>query len=310
MVLAAACGWAELVDGVVATVGPEVILQSDLMREIAPTLNSLRQTAKNEEEFNKQAEVQLEEALDQAIENKILLREALLAGLELKDDMVEQRIAEIKKNFSSNEEFTKELEAAGETLSDFRERVRKQIMAISMGMRKHKQFEEAAEISEADVAKYYEDNKAKFTHPERVRLRRIFLEAGQDADARAQAKARLEELKKQAANGGDFAELAKTYSMGPEAEKGGLVGWVNRNDLVAELDAAAFALAEGAVSDVLDTEFGCVLLMAEKKEEAGTASLDEVRTKIEPALRAQFADEKYKKWMAELRKRSRVRMFL
>ena len=310
MVLAAACGWAELVDGVVATVGPEVILQSDLMREIAPTLNSLRQTAKNEEEFNKQAEVQLEEALNQAIENKILLREALLAGLELKDDMVEQRIAEIKKNFSSNEEFTKELEAAGETLSDFRERVRKQIMAISMGMRKHKQFEEAAEIAEADVAKYYEDNKTKFTHPERVRLRRIFLEAGQDADARAQAKARLEELKKQAANGGDFAELAKTYSMGPEAEKGGLVGWVNRKDLVAELDTAAFALAEGAVSDVLDTEFGCVLLMAEKKEEAGTASLDEVRTKIEPALRAQFADEKYKKWMAELRKRSRVRMFL
>jgi parvulin-like peptidyl-prolyl isomerase len=194
-------------------------------------------------------------------------------------------------------------------MSGFRDRVRKHILAATMGVRKHRQFEEAAEIAETEIAKYYEDNKDKFTHPERVSVRRIFLQAAAPQE-RAQAKTRLQELKKQVDAGAAFADLAKSYSAGPEAAQGGLVGWVMPGDLVKGLSDVAFSLPEGGVSDVIETEFGVVLLKVDKKEAAGTMSLDEGRKVIEPELRTKAAEEKYKKWISELRKRSRVRIFL
>ncbi|HUW61150.1 MAG TPA: peptidylprolyl isomerase [Candidatus Bathyarchaeia archaeon] len=300
----------ETVDAIVATVGNEVILQSELVQEIGPVLESLRQTAANEAEFNKMAEQRLRAALDQAIESKILLREALLAGLEIRDEAVEEQLAGLKKRFSSNEEFLQQLEAAGETLSDLRTRLRKQLLAIVAGRQKRREFENEVEVNEDDVVKYYNENRDKLTHPERVRVRRIFLKAGSDPQEKATVKARMQELKSQLDAGSSFVELAKTYSAGPDAEDGGLLGWVVRGDLVENLDHAAFSLDEGAVSDVVETEFGYVLLFVEKKEAAGTPTLEEARTDIEPELRAAQADEKYDKWISELRKRSRVRVFI
>jgi len=301
---------AETVDAIVATVGTEVILHSELMQELAPVLNDLRKSAASEEDFNAQAEKHMGKALEQAIEYKILLREALLAGLEVPDDKVEERINDIKKRFGSSEEFMKELERAGETMSDFRNRMKKQILAISMGMRKRKDFEKTVEVTEADVADFYAKNPEKFTHPERVRVRRIFLPAGSAAGERVQVRARMEELKKQLDNGADFAELAKTFSSGPDAEQGGMLGWVGRADLVEDLENVAFSLEEGGVSGVVETEYGFAILKVEKKEDAGTASLDDARTMIEPQLRALRADEAYGRWMNELRKRSRVKIFI
>lgn len=301
---------AETVDAIVATVGNEAILQSELVQEIAPALEALRQTATNEAEFNKMAEERLREALDQAIESKMLLREAMLAGTEIREEAVEEQLAGLKKRFSSNEEFLKQLEEAGETLSDLRTRLRKQLLAIVVGRQKRLAFEDEVEVNEDDVVKYYNENRDKLTHPERVRVRRIFLKAGSGEQEKATVKARMQELKSQLDAGASFVELAKTYSAGPDAEEGGLLGWVARGDLVENLDSAAFSLAEGAVSDVLETEFGYVLLFVEKKEAAGTPALEEARTDIEPELRAARADEKYDKWISELRKRSRVRVFI
>ncbi|NIA14131.1 MAG: hypothetical protein GWP08_08620 [Nitrospiraceae bacterium] len=308
--LVCVCAHGETLDRIVATVGPEVILQSDVVQEIAPLLAEIRQQAASEAEFNRMAEDHLRRALDQAIDGKILLRQALLAGLEVDDAIVEERIADIRKRFASSEEFMKELTAVGETMSDFRTRIRKQIMAISMGMRKRREFERAIEVTEAEVAQYYQDNIDEFSRPERVRVRRIFLKAGSSDADRERARARLAELQEQLAAGADFAELAKTYSAGPAAADGGLIGWVARGDLVESLETPAFALEAGEVSDVLETEYGLVLLKLDRKEAAGRAELDEVRPEIEPVLRAQAADVLFKKWMKELRKRSRVRMFL
>jgi len=183
-------------------------------------------------------------------------------------------------------------------------------MAISVGVQKHRTFEQEAVISEADARQYYQDHQDAFSRPERVKLRRVFLSAGDDAAERARVKARLEAVAEEARLGADFAELAKQYSEGPDAADGGLMGWVSRGDLVPELENAAFALAEGGISEIIETQWGFQLLKVEEKEGAGLASFEEARTDIEPLLRSRYADERYQKWIAELRKRSRVRVFL
>jgi peptidyl-prolyl cis-trans isomerase C len=85
---------------------------------------------------------------------------------------------------------------------------------------------------------------------------------------------------------------------------------VERGDLVEALETPAFALETGELSSVIETEFGFHLLMAEERQAAGVPSLEELRTEIEPRLRERYAEERYRKWMDELRKRSRVRVFL
>ena len=210
----------------------------------------------------------------------------------------------------AQKEFVKELEKSGVTLSQFREHVRKQILAISMGIRKRREFEKAVQVSETEVAQYYQDHRDELARPERAQVRRIFLAAGQDPDERARVKMRLEGLRGELDAGAGFAQLATTCSEAPEAAQGGALGWIAHGDLVETLEQAVFSLPENAVSEVLETEYGFHLLKVERKEAAGTASLDEVRTQIEPKLRGQYADEQYRKWISELRKRSRVRVYL
>ncbi|MCC6699043.1 MAG: peptidylprolyl isomerase [Candidatus Hydrogenedentes bacterium] len=300
----------ETVDQVVANVDTEVILLSDIMAELGPQAGELRRNAANEEEFNKALQDKIRATLEQAIENKILLREAQLAGLVVDDDTVEKRLEEYKKLFDSNEAFLKELENAGETLSDLRSRLRKQMLARTMAVRKTRELEDGIVVSESEVAQYYEDHKSDFSHPERVRCYQIFIAAPADAAQRAVAKARLEQLRDDIDAGSEFGELAVQYSEAPGKEDGGVIGWVERGDLVKALEDTAFGLEPGQISGVVESDSGFHLLTIDKKEDAGLATLDEVRKDIEPLIRSEAASVQYKKWMDELKKRSRVRVFI
>lgn len=302
-------GDAVVVDEILATVDKEAILRSDVMAEIGPLLRDMRQTLAAEA-FEQEADKALREALEKAIENKILYREATASGAKIEDKELEERMQKIRDQYPSVEEFNRVVEESGETISDFRERLRKQILAVSYGAAKRRQFEKDAIVSESEIAQYYQDHQSEWERPERVRARRIFLQAQQDPAARAKVKAQIAAIKDELALGADFGELAKLHSQGPEASEGGMMGWVNKGDLVGELDSALFALPEGGVSDVLETEFGVLILKAEQKEEAGAAPYDEVRTEIEPILRAEYARERFNAWIGELRKRSLVRVFI
>lgn len=293
---------AEIIDAVVASVDKEVILQSEILNEIRPALQGLSANDAQVQEL-------FESALNQAIEQKILYREGVLADIKITDEQVDDRIRRYRQQFDSEEAFLKALTDAGETLSDFRERIRKQTVALSMGMSKRFQLEKEITISEAEVAQYYQDNIGEYQRPERVRLYRIFIGLGDGESGRATALARIEAIKEELALGADFSQLATQHSEGPDAARGGLVGWVERGELVAALENVAFSLNPGDISPVIETEFGMMLLKVEEKVEAGLAPFDEVRTEIEPALRQRLADEKYQRWMAELRKRSRVRTY-
>jgi parvulin-like peptidyl-prolyl isomerase len=287
---------AEVVDAIVATVDTEPILQSDLMSQASMVEGD--------------PNMALQEVLDKAIEQKILYRQAMLAGLDVPETTVEERLDAIRGNYDSNEAFMKALEEAGETLSDFRDSLRKQIIAISMGMRKRTEFEKDVVITEADMRQYYQDHQEEFSRPERVQMRRLFLGATKDPADRAKVRARLEALRDELELGADFGELAKTHSEGPDAAAGGLVGWVQRGDLVPELENEVFKLQSGEVSPVIETEWGFHLLRADDRQEAGEANYDEVRSEIEPILRAELARDRYDSWLQELRKRSRVRVMM
>jgi len=301
---------AVIVDEVAAVVDDEVILRSDLIRDIGPALNGLRGTTTSETEFNAQAESLLEDALEKAIEGKILYKEALLMGAQIDDKAIDEKIEEIQGQYDSYDAFLKALEDSGETVADFRVNVRKQIIAVSMAIGKRRQFEQEAVITETDMRQYYQDNSAEFNRPERAQVRRIFLTAEKDKASRAEVAARLEALREEVKQGANFGDLAKAHSEGPNKDEGGSLGWVKRGDLVAELENAVFGVQPGEMTAIVETEYGLHLMLVEAHEEAGSASYEEVRNEIEPKLRYKYAEELYRKWMSDLRAHSRVQTFI
>ena len=301
---------AEIVDAIVATVDTEVILYSDLVVEVQSEIGELRRIAPSAEVFDRQVQELLRATLEQAIESKILYREAQLLGVEVTDEQVEARIDSLRELYPTNEAFMEELSAAGESLSEFRARTEKQIMSQRIYFSKLRSLENEVVVSEGEVAQYYEDQKEQFERPERIRVRQIFLRAPSEGPERARARARLELVREELQAGAEFTELARLFSQAPGAEEGGIIGWQQRGDLVDTLEEAAFSLGAGEISKLLETPGGVHILKVDEHQPAGLASLEEVRIEIEPLLRRQAAERRYVKWFEELHKRSRVRIFL
>jgi peptidyl-prolyl cis-trans isomerase D len=144
-----------------------------------------------------------------------------------------------------------------------------------------------AETHTDEVAQYYETNKFRYTNLEKmVRARHIMIKVPSEASEgeKKAAKTSIERLLRRAKAGTDFVRLAKTYSQNEKsAEKGGDLGFVKRGQMDSELDEVMFALAPGAMSDVVETKNGFHILKLEAVRE-GDVSLEEATQEIAEKL--------------------------
>ena len=136
-------------------------------------------------------------------------------------------------------------------------------------------------VSDADVQKYYDENKASF---ERVTAAHILVSpGGQSGLTEEQAKAKADDLKKKLDGGADFAAVAKENSADPGSkDEGGAMPPFTRGEMVPEFEEAAFKLEPNKVSDPVKTKFGYHLIKVTKKE---ASPLEEVKEEILETLR-------------------------
>ncbi|MFP5462123.1 MAG: SurA N-terminal domain-containing protein [Gammaproteobacteria bacterium] len=143
-----------------------------------------------------------------------------------------------------------------------------------------------------DVRTYYDQNKARYGVPEQRRASHILLQAdaGAGEEARKAARARAEDLLRQARAGADFAALAREHSQDPgSAREGGDLGFFGREMMVKPFADAAFALSEGALSEVVESEFGFHVIKLTGIRPGAVKPFEEVRAEIESDLRRQQA---------------------
>ena len=132
-------------------------------------------------------------------------------------------------------------------------------------------------VSDAEVKKYYNENKAsKFTYPDSVKASHILIKE----------KAKAEEvLKKAKAEKADFAALAKQYSEDPgSAEKGGDLGFFTKEQMVEPFSKAAFSMKPDTVSDLVQTEFGYHIIKVTDRKKAGVTPFAEVKNTLKKFL--------------------------
>jgi peptidyl-prolyl cis-trans isomerase C len=145
-------------------------------------------------------------------------------------------------------------------------------------------IEKTVQISEADLKKEYEANKAEY---EQVRAKHILVafqgspaaQSGKPELTEEQAKAKAEALRKQILGGASFEEIAQKESddVGSGA-RGGELGEFSRGQMVPEFEKAAFEAKVGEVTPVVRTQFGYHIIKVEAHEQT---PFEEVRSFLE-----------------------------
>ncbi len=159
-----------------------------------------------------------------------------------------------------------------------------------------KELEAGVVLSADDVRTYYEQNKSRYTTPEERRASHILinLDPSASAEDKASARKKADELLSQLRGGADFAALARANSQDPgSAIKGGDLGFFQRDTMVKPFADAAFALKEGALSEVVESDFGLHLIKLTGIKPGAIKPFEEVRTNIESELRKQQAGKKF-----------------
>jgi peptidyl-prolyl cis-trans isomerase D len=144
------------------------------------------------------------------------------------------------------------------------------------------------QVTDADIAAYYNAHKADYHVDQQVKVRHILIASPQGADAKtdAAAKAKAQGILDKIHSGGDFAALAKANSDDPGSkDTGGELGYVKANhQMVPEFEKAAMALKAGETSGLVRTNFGYHILQATARDEAHDKPISEVAAEIRPIL--------------------------
>ena len=140
-----------------------------------------------------------------------------------------------------------------------------------------------------EIEAFYNANLQQFSNPEQVHALHILLKTA-DKDAAAVKKQAESVLKEAKAPGADFSALARKYTE-DEASKGsgGDLNFFGRGAMVKAFEDAAFAMAPGQISDLVQTDYGYHIIKVLEKRPAGQRPLAEVKDQIAEQLKWQQA---------------------
>lgn len=221
------------------------------------------------------------ETLDLLIDQELLWQEAQRRGLLATPEEVEQATTDLRAGFSSKEAFAARLRAEGYDADSYRTHLHRLLSA-------RKVLEQAVKGVTADDAAihaFYGEHEAEFEQPEMRRVRHLVLPLAEGIDKAAQLT-RITSLREQLRGGADFASLAREHSSAASAAQGGDIGYLRRDELVAPLSQAAFALRDGEVSEVVELPDGLHLLKVESTVAGRRVGEAEARERIRAHLLA------------------------
>jgi peptidyl-prolyl cis-trans isomerase SurA len=283
---------AEVVDRIVATIDGEPVTEHELRRYKQERGTGGADDAK---------------VLDALITDKLLEKEIKAQGIAARDEDVARYIGEIQsRNGLDQERFNRVLSQQGITLEAYKARVKAEIEKVQLVNREIRQH---VNVSPEEVKRYYEAHLADYGVSEQVRVREILFGVSPDADEDEVTHQRLKalEVREMALNGKDFAALARQFSDGASAEKGGELGTFGPGEMDKELDDVVFRLKRGEISEPIRTASGFHLLRVEERIASGHKDMKDVEESIRQDLYNQNLEQRFQDWLSkDLRERHHV----
>jgi parvulin-like peptidyl-prolyl isomerase len=251
-------------------------------------------------------------------DNKIMELEMKKAGFKASKEVAEK---EIRKQFQSLtkeqlHQLTTQLQMQKMTLDQYiaqlannpgvQQGVASQLFAEATFLKNLK-------VTPAEVKKFYDSNPQYFTtpadSPDQVRASHILIMCDEKASAKDKqaALAKITAIKAQLAkNPSAFTEIARKESKCPSSKQGGSLGAFGKGQMVKEFEDVAFKLKEGQISDIVKTQFGYHIIRRDAAKKGEKMSFASVKERIEQNLKAQKAQDAYRKYLTNAKKQYKV----
>lgn len=261
----------EALDRVLAVVGDSIVTEMDLEEDLL-RLQSQNQLPQNP--TPDQINGIRRQLLDSRVNDLVLLQAAQKdTTLKVTQDEVsakaQQQLDQMQRNFPSTAAFTQALAAQALTLSEYRQQLESDARRAALVQRyveKLQRDHKPPVPTEQQIRQYFDDQKAQLgQRPATITFEQVVVAATPGDSAKKAARAEADSILAKIRAGEDFAALAKHYSEDPGSkEKGGDLGWFRRGQMVEAFENAAYAMAPGQVSDLVESPFGFHIIKLEK----------------------------------------------
>lgn len=232
-----------------------------------------------------------------AIESKGIVQSEVQAGLE-----------KIIQGYGGEEQLKKLLAPLGSTLEQFTTDMRTD---LEIGSFVTHEILPKVTVSEQEIEAWYKENGSELTTPERIKARQILIPVDENAAPEdvSDARKRVDEIRAEVVKyPGKFNTYAQkfNYKQGPVTAESDRIGTFSKGMMLPEVEAVAFNLKPGTVSDPIRSQVGFHILKVEQKLPSATPPLTEVHDKIAEIVKKKKSDEKIEQILVKLRSKADI----
>jgi parvulin-like peptidyl-prolyl isomerase len=233
-----------------------------------------------------------EEILDGMITEKIMDLRAKELNISISTAELEDKIKEIKKDYGKD--FSKMLTQENVKYEQWKDDYKKEMLlqkliAIDVNAK--------IKVSEDEAEDYYNEHLNKYKTESRVRVAQIVV---RDLAMAKKIEARLNA-------GEDFAKVAVMVSIGPEAHRGGDLGFITRLIMPEPLDKTIFNLPVNKISPIVQSSYGFHIFKVLEIQPARIGNFTDIKEEIIADIRSQKEDAAFINWLEALKMKAVIK---
>jgi peptidyl-prolyl cis-trans isomerase SurA len=278
-------------DRIVAIVNSDLIMHSDMKRELAPGREQIQKEYRGEALAHRLRTVEYM-ALTSMIERKLQLQEAKAKGIEVSGQEVRQTLQQMKQQ--------------GETIDETNpanlKNIQEQLILLKVV---DKEVRSGVMVADSDIKRYFQGHHDRFALPEEYTISQILLRP-RSPDDTFDAKAKAADITALLKRGEPFEDLALQFSDGPNASRGGRLGLVRQGELLPGIERAIAKLVPGGISDTIETSEGFHIVRLEDKQPKQFRSYEAVRGEIQGLVFQQKSEDVFQAWLEELKNKAYI----
>jgi parvulin-like peptidyl-prolyl isomerase len=300
-----------VIEEIIARINNQIITRAEYTR----SKETLKQEAQQQDPANaaKIVEERDKDVLRDLIDQQLLLEKGKDLGITADTEVI-KRLDQMRKemHMDSMEDLEKAATSQGISYEDFKQNLKNQIITQQVISR---EVGSRVNVSHEELQQFYDEHKSQMEQPEQIRLSELLTTEKKDkappADEEqelAAARTKAEDLLAQIRKGAAFEDIAKKNSDGPTAAQGGDLGYFKRGTLAKELEDKTFAMKPGAVSEVIRTKQGFVILKVTEHQQAGVPPLSEIEGRVQEAITVQKMQPALRAYLQKLREDAYIKI--
>ncbi len=293
-----------LLDEIVARVNEEIITMTDLNQELQQLRASLQQGNPDSQALEQEFQEQRRGVLQTMIRNKMMVQRAEEFGMTADIEVqVATTLEEMRKasGIPDMEVLDQYLRQQGSSLAQYSQTLKERMIIDALiGQFVYSRIT----LLTSEIQAYYDEHIDRFTEKAEVDLQEIlFLKEGKEISA---LRGIAEEVLGKHRTSGSFEDLAREYSEGPSASRGGNIGTFKQGSMAAPIEEVVFQMEMGEVSGIIETEYGLQILKVASKKVPYQRPLEQVRAEISQELYQIKAAPELREFMDELQEQTYI----